>query len=181
MQKKTTILLSTIAVVVLAVILLIAHFHGVKQENEGKADTNAPKVERPVAQKKEENNCQTVGQEKENKEESEVSVGENNSIEQTNASGGEPQAEDIQTVNINIVDMKDEVKAEIKDMQAFEYAIKEFFYKAGIMQEEVKCLNKVTFDYQEGRVIYQMYVRSNTATFFEVVYEISNNTFSVLY
>ena len=187
MQKKTAIILS-IAVVVLAVVLLVVHFKSSKKEEssdkttvENNLPSNLPSNNAHTSETQDDKSVTvtqngegvTVTQENQNLADKEVN--------ETDDSGREAQKEDILAVPITIVDMQEEVKADIKDMDAFEYAIKQFFYETGIMEEEVRCMNKISHDYRDKRISYQMYVSSSTVTYFDVVYETETGKYSVLY
>lgn len=100
--------------------------------------------------------------------------------QQKDESGADVTTDEIKNTEVNVVEMKEEVSAQITDYDAFVYAIKECFYKAGIMETEVTSLNKVTHDYNDNVIYFSMYVKSQTLKNFDVTYDLNKGNYYVL-
>lgn len=99
--------------------------------------------------------------------------------QQEDESGADVSEAEINWIEVNVHGMKDEVKAQIEDYDAFLFAIKECFYRTGVMETEVTSLNKVSHDYNDNLVHFSMYVKSQTLTDFDVTYDLGTGRYFV--
>ncbi len=136
--------------------------------------------------KTEESNCVTVTQQDETddsdtKSDNCVTVTQQKDDEEmSDASGVVVGETEIEKIEVNIKDMSEELKQQIVEYDAFVYAIKKCFYEAGIMETEVTCLNRITYDYKDNLVYISMYVPSPSITYFDVVYNQTQGTYYIV-
>lgn len=136
--------------------------------------------------KSEESNCVTVTQQ-DGTDDSDVesdncvTVTQQKDEEEVNdASGAIVGESEIEKTEVNVKDMSEELKQQIIEYDAFVYAIKKCFYEAGIMETEVTCLNRITYDYKDNLVYISMYVPSSSITYFDVVYNQTQGTYYIV-
>ena len=98
-------------------------------------------------------------------------------IDLQNEAGTDDDRALIEAMDCNISSMCDEIKNEISDMGAFEYAIKEYLYLNGFPEVDVYSLDTLTVKYKENKKYYLMGLVDENS-FFYVVYDIETDVYS---
>lgn len=109
-------------------------------------------------------------------DDSSVVVKEETNIEDQNEAGGGEDETLIRSVDCRIGTMCDEIRADIEDMEGFEYAVKQYVFENGYIGAEIYSLDTVTINYQERWKQYLMGIEGENH-YFCVVYDLDHGTY----
>lgn len=94
-------------------------------------------------------------------------------------SGRDMVRDDIKRLEINVLGMEDESRNKIKDYDRFVYAIKEYFYITGVMENEVRYIGISEDDQEDGLLFISMKVANINMQKFDVVFDETSDTYYV--